>query len=251
MWWSVWGGDGGAEKWQSWAEGGGWWVCAHSVSDTFPPQTDCLFLLVMGTVLKHIFPPSSAHTLYHDLRLSLSSVAILLVCLYFSAEIFAKLPAFWCLSIHPFLCIISNQSASLWNWWLFAKLCVLLISHTAQSERRKNGKKQKKRDQSGRREYQWSSVGTFGSCFFFSWQQQSCITKEPIYPLSNMLLCANPTTMQPYFRTHRLTEAQKNFLYLNAQAPTLSYLKQIFWSKLRHVAFLKCNQQQVCDSVRQ
>lgn len=86
-----------------------------------------------------------------------------------------------------------------------------------------------KRNLNGRREYQRFSGGNIWMIFFFcfSWQQQFCITKEPIYPLSNMIFCASHTRMihmHSYFKnTHRRsedTQAQKNHLYLNAQAHT-------------------------------
>lgn len=49
-------------------------MCAHSVSDTSPPQTDCLSLPVMGTPLEHLFPPSTPllHTHFVTIPMSLS-----------------------------------------------------------------------------------------------------------------------------------------------------------------------------------
>lgn len=93
-------------------------MCAHSVSDTSPPQTDCLSLPVMGTPLENLFPPSttpSAHTLCHHSHVSLS---LTLCNNFFSVFIFFyllryvhKLATFLCISIPPILCIIFNQSA--------------------------------------------------------------------------------------------------------------------------------------------
>lgn len=92
-------------------------MCAHSVSDTSPPQTDCLSLRVMGTPLENLFPPIhplhlpptplafSTHTLRHHLSLSLPPhpVTILLLYLFFlSAQIFHKLPAFLGISVPLF-----------------------------------------------------------------------------------------------------------------------------------------------------
>lgn len=64
-------------------------MCAHSVSDTSPPQTDCLSLPVMGTPLENLFPPSTPllHTHFVTIPMSLSlthSVTIFLLYLFSS-----------------------------------------------------------------------------------------------------------------------------------------------------------------------
>ena len=84
---------------------GGWWMCAHSLRDTSPLQTDCLSTCNGGPA-ENLFPtsprlkPPSAHTLTPTI--AVSSPLIILVCLLFSGEIFPILLAFRCLSFALF-----------------------------------------------------------------------------------------------------------------------------------------------------
>ena len=125
-------------------------MCAHSVSDTSPPQTDCLALPVMGTPLENLFPPSThrnprlhTHTHTHTHTHS-SPQTILLVYLSFCGDIFPKLPTFRCLSIRPFLCIIFNQSSPLSKTADFLQSSLLWF--TAQRKGRKERLRNRKRE---------------------------------------------------------------------------------------------------------
>lgn len=72
-------------------------MCAHSVSDTSPPQTDCLSPPVMGTPLENLFPPSTpllhTHFVTIPMSLSLHTLQQFFFCIYFvlSAQIFPQI----------------------------------------------------------------------------------------------------------------------------------------------------------------
>lgn len=89
----------------------------------------------------------------------------------------------------------------------------------AQREGRKETEERKKRDQKARREREREDIniptaaGTLRFFFFLAvwiWQRIFCIVREPIYPLSNMVLRANHTEvihMHTHFKdTNTLTE---------------------------------------------
>lgn len=144
-WWSVWGGEGrGSRVMECWMEGGRRVMSVCSQCKWHLSSSDRLSLSrCNGDPVREPSPsalspePSSTHSYSPSLHpLTIPRVYL------FSAEICCKLLTFWCLSIHPFFCIIFNQSSPFSiRLLIFCKAVYSALQLREEEERRRRNKK--------------------------------------------------------------------------------------------------------------